>query len=612
MRVNGNISGIKDVYLEKLEGLYDLECQSGEFVSGDILDTLIDVTENIKREISIFINRRGKLLDVTIGDSFTVHVLDMDLRRGIRRLSGIRCIHTHPNASGKLSKVDLSALVNLRLDAMAAVGVESGSVKDIYIAYLKPMDGVLGSDYTIRGPFGKSEIENMSILNTVLDIEKRIETSMPEEIGKNKKERALLVGLKLQGGGGSSDDLMEELSQLADTAGAETVGRMLQTRPNVDPAYYIGHGKANELSLMCQGYDVDTIIFDDELSGAQVKNLEEITGAKVIDRTTLILDIFASRAQTREGKLQVELAQLKYRMHRLIGLGKVLSRTGGGIGTRGPGEKKLETDRRHIRERINELEKDLEDIIKVRNTQRARRRKSMIPVVSLVGYTNSGKSTMRNTMSRMYPSEASPKKESVLEADMLFATLDPTTRLIRLPEGHEVLISDTVGFIRKLPHDLIDAFRATLEEVVYSDLLVHVVDSCAENANDQIDAVNSVLGQLNALDKPIIIALNKIDKLRDKDTLSLLSKKLSDTVEVSALNGNGIKDLLSAIENKLFSNIKTVTIKIPYDKMRIKSSIYDECMVLSERYEKDGLILDVQGDDSALGRFAEYIIEKRC
>lgn len=608
MRVNGNTNGIRNTYLEALEGLYELECSSGEIVCDSILYTMIDITEKIKKEISVFINRRGRVLDVTVGDSTTIHLPEMDLRRGNRRLSGIRCIHTHPDASGRLSAVDISALTGFRLDAIAAVGVKCGRENDIYLAYLKPVEGIIKNEYTICGPYGNDDICKLSINNIIRDIEKNITASVPEQTGECRKERVLLVGLRLKGGEGSSDDLFDELSELADTAGAETVGRILQSRDKADAAYYIGSGKASELSLIRQAYDVDTIIFDDELSGAQVKNLEDITGAKVIDRTTLILDIFADRAQTMEGKLQVELAQLKYRMHRLIGLGRVLSRTGGGIGTRGPGEKKLEIDRRRIRERIFELEKELAEVRKVRAMQREKRRTSMIPVISLVGYTNSGKSTMRNTMSRMYPSEVSSRKENVLEADMLFATLDPTTRLVKLPNGHDVLVSDTVGFIRKLPHDLVDAFRATLEEVMYSDMLVHVIDSSAQNAKEQIDAVNLVLGQLHALDKPMILALNKIDKITDRDDLSVFREKASDVVEVSAVTGEGIKELLSLVESKLFADVKTVVFKIPYDKMSIKSAIYNECRVLSETYGEDALLIRAEAGDSTIKRYGWYII----
>jgi len=608
MRVNGNISGIKDAHINTLEKLYDVSIQTMELVSIEILDILTAITSEINKEISIFINRRGKVIDVSIGDHSTVSLPTFDFRRGNRRLSGIRCIHTHPEGSSKLSAVDVSALINLRLDLIAAVGVKDTKVKEIYIGHLVPQSGALSENYNLLGPYYRDNIMNLNVFSIVKEIERNIDTNVPEETEKDRREKVLLVGLSTQDGQGSSEDLLHELEELSEASGAQVVGKVLQKRDRIDTGYYIGRGKAQELNLLCQAYDVDTLVFDDELSGAQVRNLEEATGVKVIDRTTLILDIFAKRAMTREGKLQVELAQLKYRLPRLIGLGKVLSRTGGGIGTRGPGEKKLETDRRHIRERINELESALQDVKKNRGIQRGKRKSSSIPVVSLVGYTNSGKSTLRNRLSRMYSPEPSIKKEDVLEADMLFATLDPTTRVIKLPKGREILLSDTVGFIRKLPHDLIDAFRATLEEAAYSDMLIHVVDGSAPNVCEQIKAVNTVLSQINAIDKPIIIAINKIDKVKDSDILALLRKDLQNTVDISALYGYGIDNLISLVESKLFSNLSTVKFKIPYDKMSIKSSIYKESRVIEEDYDENSVLLTAEVNDDVLSKYRNYLI----
>jgi len=609
MKVNGNIIGIKDVYLEALDKLYDMDAGVGEAVSEEILDILASMTSVLNKEISIFINRRGKVLDVSVGDYSTVSLPLLDCRRGDRRLSGVRCVHTHPESSGQLSVVDISALASLRLDCMVAIGVKSGRVQDIYVGHLNPVSGILSEDHVLLGPYDRETVTSLNIPNLTRTIEKKINTCSPELTDDGKKEKVILVGLDISKDSGSSEDLIDELEELAKTSGAEVLGKILQKRSNIDTAYYIGSGKAQELSLITQAYDIDTVIFDDELSGAQVRNLEEAIGTKVVDRTTLILDIFAKRALTREGKLQVELAQLKYRLPRLIGLGKVLSRTGGGIGTRGPGEKKLETDRRHIRERIDELEDALLEVRKNRDVQREKRKASSIPVISLIGYTNSGKSTLRNYMSRLYQPDSSIKKEDVLEANMLFATLDPTTRLIKLPKGHEVLVSDTVGFIRKLPHDLVNAFRSTLEEVVYSNMLIHVVDSSAPNAKEQIDAVNNVLEQLNALDKPCIIALNKIDRVSDRDTLTLLTGNLDGSVEISALYGNGIAALVSLIEEKAFSQIKTVKFRIPYDRMSVKSNIYKECRVVSEDYDESSVILSAEVDEVISNKYDEYIIK---
>jgi GTP-binding protein HflX len=611
MRVNGDLSGIKDTYLEMLDKLYDTDVQQEILVSDEILNIITDITRKTGKEISVYISRRGKVVDVSVGDYSSVNLLAIDYRRGNKRLSGVRCIHTHPSSSGMLSSVDISALLNLRLDLISAVGVSQACISNIYIGYLNPVSGSINeSTYKMYGPLTVSEALSFTILGEIKSIEREINTFLPEETESNKKERVLLAGIKLPESEENVDDLMDELAELAGTAGAEVAGKFIQKRNKIDNAYYIGSGKAHELSLLRQAYNIDTIIFDDELSGPQVRNLEETTGARIIDRTALILDIFAQRAQTKEGKLQVELAQLKYRLPRLIGAGRELSRTGGGIGTRGPGEKKLEIDRRRIRERIEELEKGLDEVRKNRNTQREKRKQSSIPIVSLVGYTNSGKSTLRNTLSRLYPVDASMDKEDVLEANMLFATLDPTTRLIKSPKGYSVLISDTVGFIRKLPHDLVEAFKATLEEVVYSDLLVHVIDSSAPNAKEQMIAVENVLKQIGAGDKSVISVLNKVDKMADKDSLAVLSKGLNDVVEISALYGDKIDSLLSLIEDRLFGDLKNITFKIPYTNMSIKSNIYGTCRVLSEDYDENSVIINAEVDKTNYNRYKEYIIDE--
>lgn len=609
MRVNGILNGIKDSYIEVLERLYDMDTAAEEIIDNEMLDIIVKMTDLLNKEISVFINRRGKVLDVSVGDYHTVELPSFDFRRGAKRLSGVRCIHTHPQGSGCLSSVDLSALINMRLDCVVAVGVEKGSISNMYVGHLVPDSGVLSEQHKISGPYNKDEMHKINIIDTIKWIEKEISTDVSESTGEGRKERVLLVGVSLQGQDSITEDLLEELGELAKAADAEVVSKTIQKRNKIDNTYYIGRGKAVELGIISQAYDIDTIIFDDELSGAQVRNLEEITNTKIIDRTTLILDIFAKRAQTKEGKLQVELAQLKYRLPRLIGLGKVLSRTGGGIGTRGPGEKKLEIDRRHIRERIEDLERALEEVRKNRGVQREKRRSSRIPIVSLVGYTNSGKSTLRNYLSRKYAADTSTNKEDVLEANMLFATLDPTTRIIKLPGGRSVLVSDTVGFIRKLPHDLVEAFKSTLEEVIYSDALIHVIDSSAQNAKEQINAVNEVLKELNVLDKPTITVLNKIDKVNNKDGLNAIRRCLSnDVVEISALYGNGIDGLVAMLENRLFNAIKTVRIRVPYDKMGLKSNLYNDCRIISEEYNEDGVIITAEVDDDMYKKYRQYII----
>lgn len=393
------------------------------------------------------------------------------------------------------------------------------------------------------------------------------------------KERAILVGIDVQGMG---EALLEELDQLADTAGAEVVFKMVQNRNKPDVATYIGKGKAEELSQAVKSFDAHLIICDDELSPAQIRNLEHITGIRVIDRTSVILDIFAQRAISREGKLQVELAQLKYRLPRLTGKGIELSRLGGGIGTRGPGEKKLETDRRYIRQRIYEIEKELKKVQKRRELARNKRKKNMIPVIALVGYTNAGKSTLMNILTN----------SEVLVEDKLFATLDPTARKIVLPNNQNVVLVDTVGFINKLPHQLVDAFKATLEEVIFADVLLHIVDMSSPHMLEQIELVNNVLNSLGA-HQPIIMVYNKIDKVNSLIPLPAIKPQVS----ISAKTGAGIDLLLKEIENNISIDYHHICLCIPYDEANVLSKLHDEAKVINQEYRASGIYLEVYVDD---------------
>lgn len=350
---------------------------------------------------------------------------------------------------------------------------------------------------------------------------------------EEERERVILVAIDLEDGADVEHSL-DELAELADTAGAETVGRLIQKRESPHPASYIGKGKVDELREMIQWGKADTVICDDELSPAQITNLKDILGTKVIDRTVLILDIFAAHASTREGKLQVELAQLRYRSSRLAGLGTVMSRLGGGIGTRGPGEKKLETDRRLIRDRISLLNRQLKEMVQNRETMRKQRKGNAVPVVAIVGYTNAGKSTLLNALTNA----------RVKEEDRLFATLDPTTRGLEREDGQKLLFTDTVGFIRKLPHPLIQAFRSTLEEARYADLILHVLDASNPKYDLQMEVVYDTLSELGIGDKPVLTAFNKIDRLSAGEGEYLRDPHSSDAVKISAKEKVGLEELL--------------------------------------------------------------------
>ena len=395
---------------------------------------------------------------------------------------------------------------------------------------------------------------------------------------KEEIERLILVGVSTSDNDDTKESL-DELEELAKTAGAVTVMKVIQNRDKIHPGTYIGKGKIEEIKALIEMYEATGVVCDDELSPAQIKNLEEELHTKVVDRTVMILDIFASRAITKEGKIQVELAQLKYRSSRLTGLGKSLSRLGGGIGTRGPGEKKLEMDRRLIRDRIAQLNKELQDVIKMRETTRSLRKNNSVPVVAIVGYTNAGKSTLLNTLTNA----------GVLEEDKLFATLDPTTRNLKLESGQQILLTDTVGFIRKLPHHLIDAFRSTLEEAKYADIILHVVDSANECADKHMHVVYDTLRKLGVEDKPIITAFNKQDKIEEVNIIK--DFRADEVVKISAKEGQGLDDLLDILENEL-RNTKVLIEKVyPYNKAGKIQSIRKYGQILEEEYRQDGIFV---------------------
>lgn len=415
------------------------------------------------------------------------------------------------------------------------------------------------------------------------------------EIIREEEYRAIIVGLQLK------EDIthsMDELEGLAEADGVEVIGRVIQSLDKPNTATFIGKGKVEELAELCGNMEADTVIFNDELSGVQLRNLEEAIGVRVIDRTILILDIFADRATSREGKLQVELAQLQYRMPRLTGFGKSLSRLGGGIGTRGPGEKKLETDRRHIAGRIDDIKAELRKMNKNRAVQRAGREKSNIPVVALMGYTNSGKSAVMNKLLEMTERE----EKTVKSQDMLFATLDTQHRKISLESGAEFILIDTVGFVSKLPHGLVEAFKSTLDEVKYADLLIHVIDASYDERDFQIDVTNKVINQIGAGSKEKIMAYNKMDIATEKP----LDVSENEAVYVSALTGDNMDVLISKIKEKIFAGRVHAKLLIPYDKGSITSYLCENSEIISTEYTENGTLIEGYFSSEDYGRYGKY------
>lgn len=391
-----------------------------------------------------------------------------------------------------------------------------------------------------------------------------------------QEERLILFAVATTDGDDTKESL-DELEELVATAGAITVGKVIQNRESVHPGTYVGKGKMEEIKALYHEVNATGVVCDDELSPAQLKNLEDVLQVKVMDRTMVILDIFATRASTKEGKIQVELAQLKYRATRLVGLRSSLSRLGGGIGTKGPGEKKLEIDRRLIRDRISQLNRELKEVKQSRETTRELRSKGHIPIVSIVGYTNAGKSTLLNTLTNA----------GVLEEDKLFATLDPTTRNLELPSGQQVLLTDTVGFIRKLPHHLIEAFKSTLEEAKYADIILHVVDASNPNAYKQMHVVYETLSNLGVKDKTIITAFNKIDKLETDQVLK--DFKADKTVKISAKTKLGLDSLLETLEDILRERKILIEKVFPYSEAGKIQVIRKYGQLLEEEYQEDGI-----------------------
>jgi GTP-binding protein HflX len=425
------------------------------------------------------------------------------------------------------------------------------------------------------------------------------------ETKNTRSERVFLVGAEFKSRNGTDTrDSLSELGELAATAGGEVIGDGLQKLDAPTPATFIGKGKAEEFAAFCRRHDVDTVIFDDELSPAQSRTLEKIFNCKILDRTSLILDIFAQRARTREGKLQIELAQLQHLLPRLTRFWGHLSRQAGGIGMRGgEGESQLEADRRKVQERIDKISRDLEVVRRQRATQRAGRQRSLWPLASIVGYTNAGKSTLLNALTGA----------GVLARDILFATLDPTTRRLRLPTNQNVLLTDTVGFIRKLPHGLVEAFKATLEEVVQADLLLHVVDVSHPKAEEQIQAVNAVLAEIGAGEKPTIMVLNKVDRLNGNGTdgvLNRLQEKYPHAVAISAATGEGIATLLAELGTQLRPKREFLELRVPHEQAAVIARLHAVGQIVSRSYRGPTARFKARIPPHHHDEFAPYIVRE--
>ncbi len=588
MKVSGNIDGISKVVLEKMESWPELTVESDNLIGQQLAEEMASVSRRINREVAVYIDRRGQIAAIAVGNSGDISLPELQhARRQYAPLSGLHCVHTHPQGSGILSDADLSALAASGLDCIAALGVGSdAAITTVGIAFVPEqpmiMDWAAAAEYNWRS--------QLPLRKQVLDEEQTASA-----------EKAILVALDCGAGSEETQRSLAELAQLAATAGIKVVDSLYQKKNRPEAATYIGKGKAKEIAMLAQVKQADVIIFDDELPVSVMATLAQIIDRKIIDRTMLILDIFASRAISYEGKLQVELAQLRYLLPRLSGQGTQLSRLGGGIGTRGPGESMLEMDRRKIRGRIDDLQSALDNICRGRSVQRQRRTKEQLFKVTLVGYTNAGKSSLLNALSAA----------DTIAEDKLFATLDPLTRRVELMQGQEILLSDTVGFIRRLPHHLIAAFSATLEEVADADLLLHVMDGSADDIEDQASAVMKVVAKLSAADKPMINVINKTDLLGNSDAMQRLLGIFNPAVAISATSGQGLQQLKEMIAAQIAERLVAVEYLLPPDGNAVVAACYEEGRVRQVEYTEQGIKISAEIPRRLWGQLCQQGIKSK-
>jgi GTP-binding protein HflX len=537
-RIFGNIGGLKSNQIRRIENLYRRRLPPQFLVTFELARDISKLSHEIRRQIGLLINRQGKIAYVIVGNYQGIVIPDTsEYRTAPGRLKGLRCIHTHLN-NEPLTRDDLTDLALLRLDIMAAITMtKEGYLHQVHVGHILPNSSA-GKPFQIFKPLKPNELD-IGCLDLIHSLEAELAHVKSLYEADTGKERALLVSVTTTSKQPAMDSL-EELEELADSSGIEIVGTVLQQRRKVDSKFLMGPGKLQDLIILALQKGATLIIFDQELNPAQIRAITNQIDLKIIDRTQLILDIFAQRAQTKEGKLQVEHAQLKYLLPRLVTKNTAMSRLTGGIGGRGPGETKLEINRRRVYDRIAQLENELSLVRKHRKQQKAKRNKRGLSVISIVGYTNAGKSTLLNTLT----------KSNVHTESRLFATLDPSSRRLKFPKDIEVIITDTVGFIKNLPKDLMVAFRATLEELDSANLLLHVIDISNPRFEDQVKSVDRILADLNLHNISLIRVLNKKD-LVDEETVNRLSRTLGGTA-ISAKVGSTLMPLIKKMETSIY------------------------------------------------------------
>jgi GTP-binding protein HflX len=544
-RVFGHVTGLKSSQIKRLERIYRRRIPPQKIINPEIARYLCEISHEIKRQVGILVNRKGIIEYVIVGDHQGIVIPPLPrYRGGLVRLRGLRCIHTHLRTE-PLSQDDMTDLALLRLDMMGALSVDgSGSPGHIYLGHLLP-ENPMEKRWEILSPHRPWNLD-IDFLEFIQSLEDEFQRTQRATALRNGRENALLVTVT-DSHKEDFEESIQELRELVKTSGGVTVDSVIQRPKRLHPRMLIGKGKLTEITIRCMQLGVDLVIFNQDLSPAQMASISDFTGLRVIDRTQLILDIFAQRAHSRDGKIQVELAQLRYLLPRLMGKNTAMSRLTGGIGGRGPGETKLEIDRRRARDRIARLEKEIENLGKEREQRRERRIKRGIPILSIIGYTNAGKSTLFNALT----------KSHVNVEERLFATLDTATRRVFFPNEREAIISDTVGFIRDLPRDLMGAFRATLDELKDADLLIHLADLSNANFEEHIAAVETILNELELNTIPRLLVFNKEDKV-ESNFVSQSCRRYNAT-SISALNkGKNLDTLLLRIEGMLWRDIDQI------------------------------------------------------
>jgi GTPase len=528
-KIYGNTGGLKSNQIKRLENLYRRKVPPENIATFEMTKEISLLSQEIRRQVALLIDRLGKVNFVIVGDQQKIVIPDLsDYRIAPGRLRGLRCIHTHLK-NEPLSSDDLTDLALLSLDIMASVTIsEEGGPEKVHVGHILPESSQ--KPYQILQPIDPHHLD-IGCLSLIQSLEGELSRRRLSLELDHEKERALLISVTSEPKSAAEDSL-SELKELVKTSGIVVAGTVLQQRQKIDPRFLMGQGKLQEIIILALQKFASLLIFDQELNPSQIRSITDATELKVIDRTQLILDIFAQRAQTREGKLQVELAQLKYLLPRLVTKNTAMSRLTGGIGGRGPGETKLEINRRRVRDRITQLEKSLDSVRKQRRQQRSLRNRKGLPIISIIGYTNAGKSTLLNTLTN----------SRVLAESKLFATLDPSSRRLRFPKDIEVIITDTVGFIKNLPEDLKVAFRATLEELESADLLLHVIDISNPRFEDQIESVEKIVEDLDLENIPVIRILNKKDRVNQASVEQL--ERTFDGIGVSAFDSSSLMPLI--------------------------------------------------------------------